>query len=55
MTAREIADGFWPRIAISQTYLTLCESLGALDLLEEQGSVRQELRDGVVVWEAVGT
>lgn len=51
-TAREVADAIWPGIAITQTYLTLCETLGALDLLEEAGRVRQ-LDGDVVRWERV--
>jgi glyoxylase-like metal-dependent hydrolase (beta-lactamase superfamily II) len=50
-TAREIADAIWPGIAITQTYLTLCETLGALDLLEEQGRVRQHDDGEVIRWE----
>lgn len=50
-TAREIADGIWPGIAITQTFLTLCETLGALDLLEEAGRVRQVDDGDVIRWE----
>lgn len=50
-TAREIADAIWPGIAITQTFLTLCETLGALDLLEEGGRVRQVDDGDVIRWE----
>jgi len=53
MSARAIGDAIWPGIAITQTYLTLCEALGGLDLLEERGRVRQVETDGVVRYERV--
>jgi glyoxylase-like metal-dependent hydrolase (beta-lactamase superfamily II) len=50
-TAGAIARGLWPGVDVSQTYLALCEVLGALDLLEREdaaGSVEGD--DGVVVY-----
>ena len=50
-TAGAIARGLWPGVDVSQTYLALCEVLGALDLLERDdlaGSVEGD--DGIVVY-----
>ncbi len=37
---------------MTQAYLTLSEVLGHVDLLLNEGRVRQEERDGVLVFEA---
>jgi hypothetical protein len=50
-SAGAIARVLWPEVDVSQTYLALCEVLGALDLLErEQAVVGVEGADGVVVF-----
>jgi glyoxylase-like metal-dependent hydrolase (beta-lactamase superfamily II) len=46
-TAYEIAQGIWGNVAVTQAYLTLSEVLGHLDLLADEGRVR-ELDDGGV-------
>lgn len=48
LTAHEIALELWGDVAVTQAYLTLSEVLGHVDLLLEQGRVREEL-DGEVV------
>jgi glyoxylase-like metal-dependent hydrolase (beta-lactamase superfamily II) len=48
-SAGGIARELWPDVDVSQTYLTLCEVLGALDLLEAGDLVtRRRGEDGVV-------
>jgi glyoxylase-like metal-dependent hydrolase (beta-lactamase superfamily II) len=52
-TSYEIAQELWGNVAVTQAFLTLSEVLGHVDLLEEQGRVR-EVEDGDVVrFEAV--
>ena len=51
-SAYEIAQALWGNIAVTQAYLTLSEVLGHLDLLEDEGRVREVARDGVSVFEA---
>jgi glyoxylase-like metal-dependent hydrolase (beta-lactamase superfamily II) len=52
-TAYEIAQALWGNIAVTQAYLTLSEVLGHVDLLTNEGRVREVERDGVSVFEAV--
>ena len=52
-TAYEIAQALWGNIAVTQAYLTLSEVLGHLDLLVNEGRVRETEREGVVVFEAL--
>ncbi len=53
-TSYEIAQELWGNVAVTQAFLTLSEVLGHVDLLEEEGRVR-EVEDGEVVrFEAVG-
>jgi glyoxylase-like metal-dependent hydrolase (beta-lactamase superfamily II) len=47
-TAHEIAHAMWGQIALTQAYLTLSEVLGHVDLLLEDGRVREEDEDGVI-------
>jgi glyoxylase-like metal-dependent hydrolase (beta-lactamase superfamily II) len=47
-TGHEIAQALWGDIAVTQAYLTLSEVIGHLDLLVNEGSVR-EVEDGAVV------
>jgi glyoxylase-like metal-dependent hydrolase (beta-lactamase superfamily II) len=51
-SAYEIAQALWGNIAVTQAYLTLSEVLGHLDLLVNEGRVREVTRDGVSVWES---
>jgi glyoxylase-like metal-dependent hydrolase (beta-lactamase superfamily II) len=51
-SAYEIAQALWGNIAVTQAYLTLSEVLGHLDLLQEDGRVREVDCDGVAIFEA---
>jgi glyoxylase-like metal-dependent hydrolase (beta-lactamase superfamily II) len=51
-TAYEIAQALWGNIAVTQAYLTLSEVLGHLDLLVNDGRVREAGRESVSVFEA---
>ena len=49
-TAYEIAQALWGNIAVTQAYLTLSEVLGHIDLLKNQGGVREiEVGDAAVL------
>jgi glyoxylase-like metal-dependent hydrolase (beta-lactamase superfamily II) len=52
-SAYEIAQELWGNIAVTQAYLTLSEVLGHLDLLAQDGRVREHTRGGGSVFEAV--
>jgi glyoxylase-like metal-dependent hydrolase (beta-lactamase superfamily II) len=52
-TAFEIAQALWGNVAVTQAYLTLSEVLGHLDLLLDEGRVRETGRDGVSVFETL--
>ena len=47
-SAYEIAQELWGNVAVTQAFLTLSEVLGHVDLLEEEGRVR-EVEDGAMV------
>ena len=51
-TAYEIAQALWGNIAVTQAYLTLSEVLGHVDLLLNDGRVRETENDGVTLFEA---
>jgi glyoxylase-like metal-dependent hydrolase (beta-lactamase superfamily II) len=51
-TAHDIAQALWGNIAVTQAFLTLSEVLGHVDLLLNEGKVREVDRDGVSVFEA---
>jgi glyoxylase-like metal-dependent hydrolase (beta-lactamase superfamily II) len=51
-TAYEVAQALWGNIAVTQAYLTLSEVLGHVDLLLNDGRVREVNRDGLSVFEA---
>jgi glyoxylase-like metal-dependent hydrolase (beta-lactamase superfamily II) len=53
-TAYEIAQELWGNVAVTQAFLTLSEVLGHVDLLEEEGRVREAEDGDVVRFEAVG-
>ena len=49
----ELAQALFGNVAVTQAYLTLSEVLGHVDLLLEDGRVREAERDGVVYFEPV--
>ena len=51
-TAYEIAQALWGNIAVTQAYLTLSEVLGHVDLLLNDGRVREVKRGGLSLFEA---
>jgi glyoxylase-like metal-dependent hydrolase (beta-lactamase superfamily II) len=53
-TGYELAQAFFGDIAVTQAYLTLSEVLGHVDLLLNDGRVREVERDGVAYFEAAG-
>ncbi len=52
-TAYEIAQELWGNVAVTQAFLTLSEVLGHVDLLAEEGRVREVADGDVVRFEAV--
>ena len=50
-SASELGASLWPGLPVNQTFLILCEVLGALDLLEAGGAVSSTLCDGRLVYE----
>ena len=52
-TAHAIASAIWGDVAVTQAYLTMSEVVGHVDVLQEEGKVREIERDGLVVFEAV--
>jgi glyoxylase-like metal-dependent hydrolase (beta-lactamase superfamily II) len=51
-TAYEVAQALWGNIAVTQAYLTLSEVLGHVDLLLNEGRVREIKRESVSVFVA---
>ena len=51
-TGYELAQALFGDIAVTQAYLTLSEVLGHVDLLLNEGRVREVERDGVAHFEA---
>lgn len=51
-TAYELAQQLWGDIALSQSFLTICEVLGHIDILLERNEVTQSTDDGVVYFES---
>jgi glyoxylase-like metal-dependent hydrolase (beta-lactamase superfamily II) len=51
-TAYELAQAMWGNVAVTQAYLTLSEVLGHMDILLNDGRVREVEEDGVVRFEA---
>jgi glyoxylase-like metal-dependent hydrolase (beta-lactamase superfamily II) len=49
-TAHELAHAIWGDVALTQTFLTLSEVLGHIDLLAERGEVAELQDEGVVRW-----
>jgi glyoxylase-like metal-dependent hydrolase (beta-lactamase superfamily II) len=52
LSAYEIAQEMWGDIAVTQAFLTLSEVLGHLDLLVNDGRVREVERDGLSLFES---
>jgi glyoxylase-like metal-dependent hydrolase (beta-lactamase superfamily II) len=52
-TGYELAQSMWGNIAVTQAFLTLSEVIGHMDLLEDEGRVRELDDDGVIRFEAV--
>jgi glyoxylase-like metal-dependent hydrolase (beta-lactamase superfamily II) len=52
-TAYEITKQLFPRVPSNDMPLAMFETLGHLDLLEDEGRVRYEMRDGVVYIQAL--
>ena len=48
-SAYEIAQSLWGNVAVTQAYLTLCEVLGHVDLLLEEGRVAELEQPGGIV------
>jgi glyoxylase-like metal-dependent hydrolase (beta-lactamase superfamily II) len=51
-TAYELAQAMWGNVAVTQAYLTLSEVLGHMDILLNEGRVREVEENGVVRFEA---
>jgi glyoxylase-like metal-dependent hydrolase (beta-lactamase superfamily II) len=51
-TGHEIAQELWGNVAVTQAFLTLSEVIGHLDLLENEGLVREREDGGVARYEA---
>ena len=50
-SASRLSTTLWPAVAVNQTYLTLCEVLGALDVLEADGRALSAVCDDAMVYE----
>jgi hypothetical protein len=48
-SAYEIAQSLWGNVAVTQAYLTLCEVLGHVDLLLDEGSVLEQEEPGGIM------
>jgi glyoxylase-like metal-dependent hydrolase (beta-lactamase superfamily II) len=53
-TSYEIAQDLWGNVAVTQAFLTLSEVLGHVDLLKDEGRVREIEGDDPIRFEAVG-
>jgi glyoxylase-like metal-dependent hydrolase (beta-lactamase superfamily II) len=51
-TAYELAQAMWGNVAVTQAYLTLSEVVGHMDILLNEGRVREVEENGVVHFEA---
>ena len=52
-TGHELAQELWGDVAVTQAFLTLSEVIGHMDLLINEGRVREVNEDGVIRYEAV--
>ena len=53
LSGYEIAQRCWGDIAVTQAYLTLSEVIGHMDLLEDEGRVREVDDEGVTRFEGL--
>ena len=53
-TGHELAQELWGNVAVTQAFLTLSEVIGHLDLLMNEGAVREVEDEGVARFETVG-
>jgi glyoxylase-like metal-dependent hydrolase (beta-lactamase superfamily II) len=53
LTAYDIAQRLWGKVALTQAFLTLSEVLGHADLLLERGEIREAELGGVIRFQAV--
>jgi glyoxylase-like metal-dependent hydrolase (beta-lactamase superfamily II) len=53
-TGYEIAQALWGNVAVTQAFLTLSEVIGHVDVLMEEGRVREASENGVIRYEAIG-
>ena len=53
-TGYEIAQSLWGNVAVTQAFLTLSEVIGHVDVLMEEGRVREASENGVIRYEAIG-
>lgn len=52
-TGYELAQALWGNVAVTQAFLTLSEVVGHIDLLMNEGRVREVANNGVIRYEAV--
>jgi glyoxylase-like metal-dependent hydrolase (beta-lactamase superfamily II) len=53
-TGYELAQELWGNVAVTQAFLTISEVIGHLDLLINEGRVREVSEDGLLRYEAMG-
>jgi hypothetical protein len=53
-TGYDLAQALWGNVAVTQAFLTLSEVIGHLDLLVNDGRVREVEDGGIVRYEATG-
>jgi len=53
-TGYDLAQALWGNVAVTQAFLTLSEVIGHLDLLVNDGRVREVEDGGIVRYEAIG-
>ncbi len=51
-TAHAIAEEIWGNVAVTQAFLTLSEVIGHTDILQDQGRVRENEEDDLLIYEA---
>lgn len=50
VSGHELAQALWGNVAVTQAFLTLSEVIGHVDLLTNEGLVREDEREGVVLY-----
>src|SRR4029078_7233612 len=53
-TGYELAQAIWGNVAVTQAFLTLSEVIGHIDILANEGRVREVEDGGVIRYEATG-